>query len=200
VSEYKKLKSNLLRGEIKHQEVIISMIRGILIDDTVSEKEISGLVDFLESNPQLTESYPGDIVLKNCRLYLTNSLGMSISSFFREIIGDQIDISTRFPIDNINQVNFQSSLFCFTGKFEYGTRAKCHSITESLGGRFSDDVVLNLNYLVIGKYSNPDWVSTTHGRKIEKAMHYKKHNKTDLLILSEEIWISEVGRLKKDVA
>lgn len=48
-------------------------------------------------------------------------------------------------------VTFQSKHFCFTGKFEFGSRKECWSVIEKLGGIPDDEVNSSSDYLVVGK-------------------------------------------------
>ena len=47
---------------------------------------------------------------------------------------------------------------------------------------------MDLDYLVIGSLASREWAHTSHGRKIEKAMDYKKKG-CSINIVSEEQWV-----------
>jgi hypothetical protein len=67
-------------------------------------------------------------------------------------------------------VVFQGKTFCFTGKMQKGTRAEMHQCVEERGGVPKDNVARDLDYLVVGGNSNPAWIYSTYGRKIERVM------------------------------
>ncbi len=188
---------NRIKNDIKHYESLLGYIRGILADDVVQEKEIESMIAFMEKNPDLKKGYPGDIIFETCCKFLRNDMqGMSIVTFFKEITSDNIEDSARFPIDKeVNEIFFENKKFCFTGIFQIGTRALCHKIIETLGGVTSSTVTTDIDYLIIGHYSSPDWVNTSSGRKIEKAMSLKKT--TGLKIIGEAFWAEELDRINK---
>ena len=52
----------------------------------------------------------------------------------------------------------------------------------------SGNITLKLNFLVLGAYVTPSWAHETFGRKIEWAMEYKDHEKSDSATVSEAHW------------
>jgi hypothetical protein len=67
-------------------------------------------------------------------------------------------------------VLFEGKTFCFTGKMQSGSRAEMHRRVEERGGVPKDNVVQDLDFLVVGGNSNPAWIYSTYGRKIERVM------------------------------
>ena len=98
-------------------------------------------------------------------------------------------LSTNLPVEDVDVIDFDGSLFCFTGTFLYGTRAACHKATESAGGVAAKGITKKLNYLVIGTNTTQSWANTSFGRKIEKAVDYRDSG-VPLAIISEACWIS----------
>ncbi len=67
-------------------------------------------------------------------------------------------------------ITFFCKRFCVTGKFMYGTRRQVTNAIVERGGMVLTNVTNLLDYLVIGDLASRDWMSTTHGRKIERAV------------------------------
>ena len=86
---------------------------------------------------------------------------------------------------------FTPSNFCFTGVFASGTRNWCHEKVSERGGLSSGTINKKLNYLIIGDIGNENWLHSTHGRKIEKAIQYNNSG-CEIAILSEEYWHSHL--------
>lgn len=86
-------------------------------------------------------------------------------------------------------LTFPNSTYCLTGKFVSGPREKCESFIKRFGGVTTKNITKDLNYLVVGTLGSRDWIASGHGRKIEKALHYKQQG-CPLSILSEEYFLT----------
>jgi NAD-dependent DNA ligase len=101
--------------------------------------------------------------------------------------------STCLPIDNPEpEIDFNGKLFCFTGKFVYGTRAQCQKAVELRGGQCIKSPNKDLNYLIIGSIGSREWIHSTHGRKIEEAVKYRDELQLPIAIVSEYHWTSQI--------
>ena len=56
----------------------------------------------------------------------------------------------------------------------------------------SSSVTLKTDYLVIGDLSSRDWKFSSFGRKIEKAIEYRDSGKSDVAIISEQMWLERL--------
>ncbi|RRQ20689.1 hypothetical protein D6C00_00950 [Thiohalobacter thiocyanaticus] len=108
-----------------------------------------------------------------------------------EETGTASGMATQLPVDEVDQVHFDGRRYCFTGKFVYGSRKKCEQAVESLGAISVSNITKQLDYLVIGTLASRDWLHTSHGRKIEKAIE-NKNKGSSLLIVAEEDWARTV--------
>jgi len=139
--------------------LIVGRLRDILADGIITLEERT---DFLEILNQITGG----------STHITGTIGLS----------------TSMPFDKPETIIFENSNFCLTGRFIAGSRNQCHTIIEERGGIISNSVRKSLDYLVIGTLASRDWLGTSHGKKIEKAIEYKKTNPT-IQLLSEDHWI-----------
>lgn len=87
-------------------------------------------------------------------------------------------------------IQFSQRAFCFTGKFYCGTRNWCENQISLRGGIVST-VRKGLDYLVIGEIGSRDWIHSTHGRKIERAVSYNDDG-CKIAIVSEQHWHSNL--------
>ena len=106
--------------------------------------------------------------------------------------------STSLPFSSHSPVTFQGKYFCFTGTFQSGTRMWCQTQIEQRGGICLNGITKKLNYLVVGVTGNENWLHSTHGRKIEKAISYQESG-CELAILSEEHWYSHLQNVASAV-
>lgn len=63
-----------------------------------------------------------------------------------------------------------------------------NNVTTSIS---SKNVTKKVNYLVIGELASRDWVASSHGRKIEKALVFKEKG-VPVMMLSEKDWVGFV--------
>ena len=99
----------------------------------------------------------------------------------------EASMSTSLPVTKpAPTIEFQDRAFCFTGKFHSGTRNWCEEQVVVRGSRVSG-IAKDLDYLVIGEVGSRDWIHSTHGRKIEKAIHYND-NGCRIAIVAEQHW------------
>ena len=70
---------------------------------------------------------------------------------------------------------FKGKTYAFTGRFYHGSQADCIEATERRGARCpSARLTLDTDYLVVGGKGNPQFVWKTYGRKIERAVEWRK--------------------------
>ena len=104
------------------------------------------------------------------------------------ILGE--DAATELPLDvPPPALKWAGSTFVFTGKFAYGTRAECQRQVTRLGALCGSDITQSTDYLVIGTFGSRDWVHTSFGRKIEKAVLYREAERR-LSIVAEDHWVN----------
>ena len=77
--------------------------------------------------------------------------------------------------------------YVFTGKFAFGTRRDCEREVEKRGAVCEPNITKRTSFLVIGTFGSTDWVHTSFGRKIEKAVSYRDDG-VPLRIVGEDHW------------
>jgi hypothetical protein len=103
---------------------------------------------------------------------------------------DATDITVRGVCAVAPEVVFCEKHFCFTGKSERLTRQRIAEMIERLGGKFLRDVTQEIDYLVIGADGNPCWAYACYGRKVERAIRYRKSGLKLLLVHEYDFWDS----------
>ena len=61
-----------------------------------------------------------------------------------------------------------------------------------MGGHVTDMPSSDTDYLVIGELCSPEWVHTTFGRSIERAIELREGG-ANIAIISEEHWVDALA-------
>jgi len=85
------------------------------------------------------------------------------------------------------ELKWNGRLFVFTGVMAYGPRKECEALVIDRGGEIGPGVSKKINYLVIGSIGNDQWLHSTYGTKIKKAVELREAG-AHLSIVSEEHW------------
>lgn len=174
-----------------------SIIGAIASDGVITEEELKGLSEWLMAHENLRRCWPYDEV----DAALTGIMAdhkidekehRFLQEFFKEFI--PIDSSTiKHPPVSSGQtvqglcavcpdITFENSLFCITGASNKYKRKDFQKVIVGLGGRVSDSITVNTDYLIIGADGNPCWAYACYGRKVEKAVILRKQGCHLLLV------------------
>lgn len=176
---------------------LFGFVHGIMADQQLKDLEIIELKKQLDTMPsaewpwnhlrqQVTEVLSDNIITSEERQHLITVLNDICNSNILET-GSATAMTITLGAIELDSIEFEGSSFCFTGKFAFGTRASCLAATKLKGGLDSKNVTLKTNYLVLGTHVSPDWISTSFGRKIQKAKDIQAKGST-LKIITEATW------------
>lgn len=179
---------------------LIGLCKGIVADGTVNVDEALFLQGWLESNRESRCVWPCSVLYPRIQSMLED--GNLQNEEEKELLGlliqvtggnpqalDAHSLTSTLPLSRpVPDVLIPSNAFCFTGKFLYGTRSKCEEAVLLHGGRVLENITEDLDYLVIGLVGSRDWVHSTFGRKIEKAVGYRDKG-IPITIVAEEHFI-----------
>lgn len=191
---------------------LIGIIKGVLADDVVTQGEVEFLLAWMEANRKVALLWPAKAIYPRLAAALSagamqSSDAAEILNLLRSTVGSVTipdknftsgQASTSLPLNSHFPVTFQGKYFCFTGTFQSGTRMWCQAQIEQRGGIYLNGITKKLNYLVVGVTGNENWLHSTHGRKIEKAIAYQETG-CELAILSEEHWYSHLQNVESAV-
>jgi NAD-dependent DNA ligase len=103
-----------------------------------------------------------------------------------------VNVATRLPIDEpAPALVFAGSEFVFTGRFIWGTRDACQQAVEQRGGTSGSNITKRTAFLVLGDLGSRDWVHTSFGRKIQKAVEYRDLG-VPLAVVDERHWVAHL--------
>lgn len=179
---------------------MLGLAKGIISDGQVSSAEAAFLRDWMTANPEAVNTWPCSVVADRLqRIYSDGVIDEEERSELADLLLDvtggaldriqQANPTTKLPLDDpAPQIVFDGREFVFTGRFLFGPRRQCESNVEALGGETSSSVTKQTDYLIIGDLGSRDWIHTSFGTKIEKAVRYRDELGVQLAIIHEEQW------------
>lgn len=177
---------------------LIGICKGLIADQRLNDEEILFLTSWLQANRQAAEVWPANAIISRIHQILDDKIIMveeqeDLLMLLKEIVGQAThpgatNHSTELPLTKpAPPVFFTNHRFCLTGRFAVGSRATIENEIRERSGTVDPNVTVETNFLVIGEIGSRDWLHSTHGRKIEKAVSYVERG-LPIAIISEEHW------------
>ena len=183
---------------------ILGLAQGVLADGVVNDAEARFLRSWVSSHGDTADRWPVNIL--KARLDRIFEDGVVSDAERRDlvellesmvggnggIIGAEHHPSSDLPVDRPPpKLVWAGSVFVLTGKFAFGCRDDCEGRIRALGGTCYSWLSKRTNYVVIGTFGSRDWLHTSFGRKIQKAVQYRDAGQP-LAIVAEEHWATEL--------
>src|SRR3954463_13419995 len=179
------IRFNRARRAERDLSEFLGLAKGLLGDGMISGEEAALVANWVVTHPAAAEQWPIDqlvrrltrifsdgVVDDNERGELANILASIVGGTAGVILGE--DASTQLPFDAPPpEFRWEGTIFVFTGKFAFGTRADCQRRVTSRGATCDATITQDTDYLGIGTFGSRDWVHTSFGRKIQKAVDYR---------------------------
>lgn len=175
---------------------LIGFLTGIASDGVLNDEEVNALSDWLDQNETIKETWPAIVVVKRLADILEDGIVSveekadllltinQVTGANMEEDGITFEASTEVWEDSIESLTVAGSTFCLTGDFVSGDRNSVDTMLRCMGADTSPNINKNVDYLVIGTLASRDWLYTSHGRKIEKALLLKREG-NDITIITE---------------
>jgi hypothetical protein len=197
------LRFNRARRAERDLSEFLGLAKGLLADGTISPTEADLVRDWTIKRADAVEQWPlNRLAERLARIYadgfIDDAERLELAELLSAIVGGTAgivlgeDASCDLPIDP-PPIDFRwsGSVVVFTGKFAFGTRADCQRTVAALGAVCDSDITRRTNYLVIGTFGSRDWVHTSFGRKIQKAVEYRSSGGRPLIV-GEDHWVNSV--------
>jgi len=183
---------------------LIGLSRGVIADGVVTQEEAEFLARWLDRNRHVRAEWPANVLFSRVNEMLSD--GVLDSDEQHELLGllsditgegeslqyDAQSLSTQLPLTQpVPEVVVPGKEFCLTGRFVHGTRKECESEIVSRGGIIKRSPVRSTHYLVIGYLGSTDWIHSTHGRKIERALNLSRKG-SPIALISEAYWVERI--------
>ncbi|WP_341503303.1 BRCT domain-containing protein [Gallaecimonas sp. GXIMD4217] len=188
----------------EHQvDELVGIACGILADGIVNDQEIRALDRWFRMNPAACQRWPGSELASTLRMILADGVitedeRSTLTLMLEDLTGNPMEhgavsgLSSGMPLDHDAELDFNGTAFCFTGRFQFGTRSKCEEAVRLRGGTIMTGIKRDLDYLVVGLHGSRDWRHTTFGNKILKAVDYREKHGRPLAIVSEDLWVHQL--------
>ncbi|WP_288130982.1 BRCT domain-containing protein [Microbulbifer sp.] len=182
---------------------LIGLCKGVIADGVVTQGEAEFLYQWLQDNRRVADGFPANMVYRRVSEFLADGVldaeeSAELFTLLQELTGGghkagAPSLSGSLPLCHpVPDIDFVGRSFCLTGQFVTGKRTKMQMFVEALGGKAVSNPSSKTDYVVIGEVGSRDWIHSTHGRKIEKAVELRDSG-AKLAIVSEEHWIACVA-------
>ncbi len=182
---------------------LIGISRGVIADGAVDEQEALFIAQWIKSHREVADKWPVNVVYARLAEMLKD--GVLSGDEQRELLGtlgeltgersplEKANRSTRLPLDRpAPPVDFTGKEFCLTGRFVFGPMIDCEETITEMGGSVVQSPGRETDYLIIGELGSPDWIHTTFGRSIERAVALRDQGHP-IRIISEEHWVDALS-------
>lgn len=182
------IKQNAIKLAIKDSmiEEFQGIATGIIADGVVNDQERVALRNWVEMRKEYLIEFPlidfAKLIMSptstnNDILLFCKSVALDLSKDRNQVI-DNI-------FDSVDAINFENFTFCITGEFAELSRESVEDMIESRGGIARTGVSKVTAYLVVGSIKSDGWAHGKWGRKIEKAIEFRKAG-LPIKIITEE--------------
>lgn len=187
---------------VKRQiDELVGLAKGALLDGKVEQHEADGILAWLHANVECLDTWPASVLYDRLRAMLADGvldpeeagelLGLLMQIAAPAGLGAAPAPSTLPLTAPAPEILYPGRSFCFTGVFEFGSRADCHEAVLARGGEPAKGVTKKLNYLVIGSVGSDFWRHSSFGTKILKAAQYCDEG-AGIAIVSEAHWVTRL--------
>ncbi|MBU1058238.1 MAG: BRCT domain-containing protein [Proteobacteria bacterium] len=165
------------------------ILAGIVADGKITEDELKGLQNWLSDHEQLRTIWPFDEIDSLITEIMSDGVideqeHHVLVNFCNQFLAEHTSMILDLPIESdllrqgvcsaMPTLEFENKKFCLTGSFEHGTKNEVSKIVKEFKGNLSKGVRKDLDYLIIGGKGSECWAFACYGRKVEKAMNYRK--------------------------
>lgn len=181
---------------VGHIEELVGFLTGTASDGVLNDQEITAMSSWLEHNESVREVWPASVIVQRLAIILedgiiTDEEREDLLITVRQVTGTDTDesglsyeASTEVWEDSVDELKLVGSVFCLTGDFVSGDRESVDTLLRLRGAQTNSSINKSIDYLVIGTLASRDWLYTSHGRKIEKALLLKRGG-NDIKVITE---------------
>lgn len=189
---------------IGRADELVGFLTGVASDGVLNDQEVAALSDWLHRNESIRDKWPASAILYRLNVVLedgviTEEERQDLMKTVGQITGanpepadSAYEASTEVWEDAIDELKIAGSTFCLSGDFVSGDRNTVDTNLRLMGAETSPNISKDVDYLVIGTLASRDWLYTSHGRKIEKALLLKRKG-INITIITERTLTKFLG-------
>ncbi len=171
---------------------LMGFLTGVASDGVLNDQEIAALSSWLNKHQAIRETWPASVIIDRLATILddgviTEEEREDLLRTLQHVTANhrsslRFDNSTEVWEDAVDELKMSAATFCLTGDFVSGDRNTVETMLKLRGAEISSTVTKMVDYLVIGTLASRDWLYTSHGRKIEKALLLKREGSSVAII------------------
>ena len=193
--------------EIQH---LSGILHGIIANSEINDLEIINLHKWLSMNEHLLGTYPYDSLSELLNHILEDGIideneRSFLKSFFNAFCNPSLSYKIEQALTNSEpenftklyekysifeddpQIIFKDNTFCVTGISAKYKRSEIFEMIEQRGGIVSKNMTKDTDYLIYCNEGNTCWAFSTWGRKVERAINYKKKDSRIHIIKEDDL-------------
>lgn len=192
-------------GNTADMQRMHGVLAGVVCDGTIIPDEARALNNWLKDHDYLEDqAFYQDIyaMLRPVRVKRDQLTEKDSEALLREIrkyvdvdkfgmLRDCVDHHDN-PDFYCGEVDIINSVFCFTGASTRYSKKEWKAVVEKSGAKFTDDLTMSVQYLVICNKGNKAWAHKSYGRKFEQAKKWQADG-YPIAILTEDDFVRELG-------
>lgn len=187
------------RIERRSVDALIGIAAGLAADGTINQQEAEFLRTWIETHLVHLDDPVVNILYRRLADMLSDGVldaeeSAELLETLHQFTGLPAATTQTFsapaslPLDNpAPELSWAERVFLFTGVMAYGPRKQCESLIVERGGLIGGSVSKKIHYLVIGSIGNDQWLHSTYGTKIKKAVELRESG-VPIAIISEDHW------------
>ncbi len=182
---------------------MLTVIRKVLADGVVTEKEAQALSEWTERRPEVVEAWPGKVLAHRFeRIFADGRVDererKDLQRLLRALAAGDWGVrmgesgAEGIPLTEPPPVLvFPEQEFVFTGEFAFGSREACEEAVTRVGGTTAREVTSDTDVLVIGTFGARQWGGSPEARMIEEALELRREGHR-VSVISEDYWVSSL--------
>ncbi|KMN09056.1 BRCT domain-containing protein [Pseudomonas helleri] len=192
---------NAARMDRRSADVLAGLAAGIAADGVVTLDEAKFLRQWIESQVAHLDDPVINLLYQRINLMLQDGeLDQEESAELLDTLRGFAGLSTKgstpeaysapnpLPLNRPEpNIVCEGRAFVFTGTMAFGPRKECERLVRELGANIAPGVSKKVDYLVVGSIGNEQWLHSSYGAKILRAVELREEG-IPIAIIGEEQW------------
>ena len=187
------------RIDRKSVDALIGISVGLIADGQINQLEAQFLQKWIETNLAHLDDPVVNILFRRLNDMLSDGILSAEESedlmlLLKQFTGiapasnaPALRVSSLPLNDPLPIIDWSDRTFMLTGTMAYGPRKSCESLIVERGGLIGAGVSKKVHYLIVGSAGNEQWLHSSYGTKIKRAVELRESG-IPIAIVSEEHW------------
>lgn len=187
------------RIDRRSADALLGITAGLAADGAINQQEAEFLKNWIETHLVHLSDPVVNLLYKRLASMLSDGVldaeeSAELLEMLHQFAGLPIGSAQTFtapsslPLNNPPPIlSWVDRVFLFTGVMAYGPRKDCESLILERGGLIGGSVSKKVHYLIVGSIGSDQWLHSSYGTKIKRAVELRESG-TPIAIISEEHW------------